>query len=292
VGSAGRGILGSGLSGGKVYQNRRAVGARRRRLGASPRDRLPPVAGARRRRRALRQQGGAQTRTMRGRVLITGASGALGASVVRRFVAGGQRVLALYSTEGHEIAALAPPDRLAVRRADLASTAEVDRLFAEDLEGDAPPAVAHLVGGFRYGKLRDLSDEDWSFLLRVNLETTFRIARASARCFERAGGGTLVVVSSPAALLGEAGVGAYAAAKAGTLRLIESLAREMAPFGGRANAVLPGTMDTPANRRSMPQADPAKWVKTEAVAEVIYYLTTPAAAGVNGAAIRVPGPAL
>jgi NAD(P)-dependent dehydrogenase (short-subunit alcohol dehydrogenase family) len=228
---------------------------------------------------------------MRGRVLITGASGALGASVVRRFVAGGERVMALHSSPGHEIEPLAPPDRLMVRRADLASTAEVERLFAE-LEGEALPAIAHLVGGFRYGRLRDMGDEDWSYLIRVNLETTFRIARAAARCFERASGGALVVVSSPAALLGEAGAGAYAAAKAGTLRLVEALARELAPFGARANAVLPGTMDTPANRRSMPQADPARWVKTEAVAEVIYYLTTPAAAGINGAAIRVPGPAL
>jgi NAD(P)-dependent dehydrogenase (short-subunit alcohol dehydrogenase family) len=85
-------------------------------------------------------------------------------------------------------------------------------------------------------------------------------------------------------------VGAYAATKAGVLRLVESLAREIAPFGARANAVLPGTMDTPANRASMPDADPAEWVTTDAVASVIHFLTTPAAAAINGAAIRVPGP--
>ena len=128
--------------------------------------------------------------------------------------------------------------------------------------------------------------------MRVNLETTFRVVRECARCFERSGGGSLVVVSSPAALLGEAGVAAYAAAKAGTLRLVEALAREIAPFGGRANAVLPGTMDTPANRRAMPDVDPAQWVSPKAVAEVIYYLSSPAAAAVNGAAVRVPGPTL
>jgi len=228
---------------------------------------------------------------MRGRVLITGASGALGGSVVRRFLAEGERVLAVYGSDPGDLAGLAPADRLAVRQVDLGSTAEVERLFREELAAETAPVVAHLVGGFRYGRLRDLGDEDWSFLMRVNLETTFRIARECARCFERAGGGALVVVSSPAALLGEAGVAAYAAAKAGTLRLVESLAREVAPFGGRANAVLPGTMDTPANRRAMPAADPAQWVSTRAVAEVIYYLSTPAAAAVNGAAVRVPGPA-
>ncbi|RPH52766.1 SDR family oxidoreductase, partial [bacterium] len=89
-----------------------------------------------------------------------------------------------------------------------------------------------------------------------------------------------------------AGVGAYSGAKAGVLRMVESLAREMAPFGGRANAVLPGTMDTPANRASMPDADPSTWVATEAVAAVIHDLTTPAMAAVNGAAVRVPGPTL
>src|SRR5258708_34764296 len=100
-----------------------------------------------------------------------------------------------------------------------------------------------------------------------------------------------MVGTAPVALLGEAGVADYAADKAGTLRQVESQAREVAPFGGRAYAVLPGTMDTTANRRAMPGADPAQWVTTRAVAEVIYYLTTPAAAAVNGAAVRVPGPA-
>jgi NAD(P)-dependent dehydrogenase (short-subunit alcohol dehydrogenase family) len=230
--------------------------------------------------------------SMRGRVLITGASGALGGSVVRRFLAGGERVLAVYGHAARDLAGLAPADRLAVHRADLTSTAEVERLFAEGLEGEAPPAVVHLAGGFRFARLRDTSDEDWSFLIRVNLETTFQVARACARCFERAQGGALIVVSSPAALLGEAGTAAYAAAKAGALRLVESLAREIGPSGGRANAVLPGTMDTPANRRDMPDADRSKWVTTDAVAEVIYYLATPAAAAINGAAIRVPGAAL
>ncbi|HTQ79741.1 MAG TPA: SDR family oxidoreductase, partial [Thermoanaerobaculia bacterium] len=136
------------------------------------------------------------------------------------------------------------------------------------------------------------TDRDWGFLLSINLETTFRVFRATARAFERARAGALVAVAAPAGLLGEAGFGAYSATKAGMLRLIESLARELAPSGARANAVLPGTMDTPANRAAMPDADPAKWVSTEAVAEIIHYLTTPASAAVNGAALRVPGPVL
>jgi NAD(P)-dependent dehydrogenase (short-subunit alcohol dehydrogenase family) len=232
---------------------------------------------------------------MSGRVLITGAAGALGRSVVERFVEEGERVLAVDASEDAlaELTSIAPSDTLSVRRVDLASTEEVGRLFdeAESALG-VPAAVVHLVGGFRWGRFADLSDRDWSYLLTLNLETTFRVFRECARRFQRANGGAVVAVSAPAALLGEAGVGGYAAAKAGVLRMVESLAREMAPFGGRANAVLPGTMDTPANRASMPDADPSQWVPTAAVAAVIHYLTTPAAAAVNGAAVRVPGPTL
>lgn len=232
---------------------------------------------------------------MSGRVLITGAAGALGRSVVARFVDAGDRVLAVDADEAvlGELTAMAPSDVLSVRRVDLSSSEETARLFDEaERASGIPRAVVHLVGGFRWGRFADLSDADWSYLVKLNLETTFRVFRESARRFERAGGGALVAVSAPAALLGEAGVGGYAAAKAGVLRMVESLAREIAPFGGRANAVLPGTMDTPANRAAMPGADPRQWASTDAVASVIHFLTTPAAAAVNGAAVRVPGPTL
>lgn len=224
---------------------------------------------------------------MSGRVLITGAAGALGRSVVQRFLDEGSRVLAADANEAAlgELTELAPSDRLSVRRVNLADSGEVESLF----EVGPFPAVVHLVGGFRWARFADLTDRDWSYLLTLNLETTFRVFRECARRFEAAGSGSVVAVSAPAALLGEAGVGGYSATKAGVLRMVESLAREMAPFGGRANAVLPGTMDTPANRAAMPDADPAQWVTTEAVASAIHFLTTSAAAGINGAAVRVPG---
>lgn len=229
---------------------------------------------------------------MQGRVLITGAAGALGRSVVQRFLDAGDRVLAVDANEAAlaELTDLAPSDVLSVRRVNLADSGEVERLFddAERTSG-IPSAVVHLVGGFRWARFADLTDKDWSYLVTLNLETTFRVFRECARRFERAGGGAVVAVSAPAALLGEAGVGGYAAAKAGVLRMVESLAREMAAFGGRANAILPGTMDTPANRAAMPDADPSQWASTDAVASVIHFLTTPASASVNGAAVRVPG---
>lgn len=248
----------------------------------------------------------------RERVLVTGAAGALGGSVVRRFLAAGTRVLAA-DRDTAALAALAEtapvasgdtgaPDgtggpaetgSLETAALDLADPAAVAALFDRAEAGaGAPLAVAHLVGGFRMGPLAETSDDDWRFLLTVNLETTFLVMREAARRFAAAGGGSLIAVSAPAALLGEANVGAYSATKAAVLRLVESLAREMEGFGGRANAVLPGTMDTPANRAAMPRADASRWVSTDAVAEVVFHLTTPAARAINGAAVRVPGPAL
>lgn len=234
---------------------------------------------------------------MSGRVLITGAAGALGRSVVARFLAGGDAVLAVdHSRAGLDaLADSLGSEALSTAAADLSSTAAVTELFdrfAGDGGEGAPGAVVHLVGGFRWSRLADLSDDDWSFLLKLNLDTTFRILRESARRFARARGGALVAVSAPAAHLGEAGVGAYAATKAGVLRLVEAFARELAPSGARANAVLPGTMDTAANRAAMPDADPARWVTTEEVAEAIHYLTRPESSAINGAAVPVPGPTL
>ena len=228
------------------------------------------------------------------RVVVTGAAGALGGSVVRRFLAAGSRVLAVDADAGKlEALAAAAPGAVAVHAADLTDPAAVAAVFdAAEADGGTPPAVVHLVGAFRWAKLADMEDRDWDFLWRVNVGTTFCVCREASRRFAAAGGGALVAVSAPAALLGEAGVGPYAATKAAVLRLVESLAREMAPFGGRANAVLPGTMDTPANRHAMPDADPAGWVSTDDVAAVVHHLTTPAARAVNSAAVRVPGPDL
>ena len=223
-------------------------------------------------------------------VLVTGAGGALGRSVVAALLAAGERVAAVDGRKS-SLSMLAPSQLLSTHSANLTETAEVDRLFAEvAADAGGPSAVVHLVGGFAYGKLSTFQDEDWSRLLAVNLETSFRVFRAAARAFESHRGGSLVAVAAPAGLRGEAGFGVYSACKAAVLRMIESLSRELAPFGARANAVLPGTMDTPANRAAMPDVDPRNWLRTEDLAAVILSLISPATAAINGAAIPVPEP--
>ncbi len=180
-----------------------------------------------------------------------------------------------------------------MRRADLPDPGGRAAVRRAEATSGIPRAVVHLVGGFRYARLADLSDADWTYLLQLNLDTTFRVFRESARRFERARGGVAgrrrVAGGAPRRgrgrrLRGHQGRGAAHGRVAG--------ARAGARSAARANAVLPGTMDTAANRAAMPAADPAQWAKTDDVAEVIHFLTTPAAAAVNGAAVRVPGPSL
>lgn len=227
--------------------------------------------------------------------IVTGAAGGLGVTVAERLLARGDRVWAVVrnGSRAKELEARFPDPSCSVRVADLTHSHEVDALFAawDELEADAR-AVVHLAGGFRAGRLKDLSDEDWKYLVDVNLETTFRVFRSAARSFEQGSGGSLVAVSAPAALRGARALGAYSATKAGILRLVEALARELRPCGGRVNAILPGTMDTPGNREAMPESDPTTWVPTAQVSAVIEFLTSENAAAVNGAAILVPGPTL
>lgn len=227
--------------------------------------------------------------------IVTGAAGGLGVTVTERLLARGDLVWAVAANESSAktLSERFSEKSCTIRMADLSKSENVEALFSgwDDLEAENR-AVVHLVGGFRPGRLMDLSDEDWHYLVEVNLETTFRILRATERSFEKAGGGSLVAVSAPAALGGTSALGAYSATKAGVLRMIEAAAREMKPFAGRANAILPGTMDTPGNRRAMPSSDPASWVATADVSAVIEFLTSESARSVNGSAILVPGPTL
>jgi NAD(P)-dependent dehydrogenase (short-subunit alcohol dehydrogenase family) len=104
-------------------------------------------------------------------------------------------------------------------------------------------------------------------------------------------GGAIVAVGAASAAKAGAGMAAYAAAKSGVVRMVEALGVELAPRGIRANAVLPGVIDTPANRRDMPRGNPAKWTHPEAIADVIAFLIGREARAVNGVGIAVNNPA-
>lgn len=222
--------------------------------------------------------------------VITGAFGALGAAVARRFAARGMRLGLL----GRE----AVPD-WASREFGATHVLQggVD-LTVPDAAGKAMQAVAaatggfqvlvNVAGGFRWETLEQGDVSTWELMFTMNLKTAVVASRAALPHL-LAAGGRIVNVGAGAAARAAAGMGAYAASKAGVERLTEALAAELRDRNVTVNAILPGIIDTPANRAAMPQADVTRWVEPDAVADVVVFLASDAARAVTGAAVRVFG---
>ena len=149
--------------------------------------------------------------------------------------------------------------------------------------------LAHTVGGFAMGSIAAHGPDLWEQMHRVNVLTTINMLHAVWPAMQAAGRGSVVAVGAQPALRAGAGMAAYAGAKAAVLRLIEAAAEEGKPHGIRANAVLPGIIDTRQNRAAMPDADPGKWVTPQQVAEAMAFLLSDAASGVTGALVPVTG---
>jgi NAD(P)-dependent dehydrogenase (short-subunit alcohol dehydrogenase family) len=215
-------------------------------------------------------------------VIVTGATGNLGQAVVALLECQGKRVISVSRTQ-----VLAAGDVLA--EVDLGRYDTVQSAFARIAERfGSIDAVVHTVGIYRGGStLLDTSTEDFTALFDTNVISTANVLRAALSVMLPARRGRAAVVASGDALAGAAGRSAYAASKGAQLRLVESAAEEVRGRGIGINAVLPGTMDTPQNRASMPNADRSGWVSLESVAEVLSYLVSPAASAIHGEAIRL-----
>lgn len=219
-------------------------------------------------------------------VLVGGGAGALGAAVTEAFLTAGWRVVVPVRHEGD---ALTPHERLRTVPADLfepASAAEVAAAAADD--PDAPlRAVVNLVGGFAAGgRVHETGVADFEQQLRLNLRPTYLTTHAVLPHMVAAGGGAIVCASSRAALKPFPGAAGYLTAKAAVLAFVDCLAVEYAKDDVRANAILPGVIDTPANRAAMPDADRTNWVPPTKIAEVIRFLCEDASTIISGA--RVP----
>jgi len=225
--------------------------------------------------------------------LVTGASGALGSVVARRLLAGGAR-LVLPDRQPEKLRALFPEidgGAVLAQACDVTDPDAVDALVQAAVERFGRiDLLCNIAGGFRGGPPVHLSDiETWDFLMDLNARAVFLVCRAVVPVLLRAGGGRIVNVASRGALAGDAGVAAYSASKAAVLRLTESLSAELKAQGVRVNAVLPGTIDTAANRAAMPGADTSRWVDPEALTDAILFFLSDAARAVHGAALPVYG---
>ena len=224
-------------------------------------------------------------------VIVTGAFGALGRVVATTLAARGAR-LGLVDFAGaapeeltQEFAAhlLLPGVDLARLDATQAMVAQVVARFG------ALDAVVNIAGGFRWERVDDGDVATWDALFTTNLKTALHVCKASLPHLLDRDGARIVNVGAGAAARAAAGMGAYAASKSGVLRLTEALADETKDRGLTVNAVLPGIIDTPANRRDMPQADFSRWVAPQALADVVAFLLSDAARAITGAGIPVTG---
>ena len=224
-------------------------------------------------------------------VIVTGGSGALGRAVVTRFLSAGDRVVvpwilkaerdAIEAEEGDEIAG----GRLLLVEADLAEEAGA-RAAASALP-DAEVLV-NGVGGFLGGPhVVETELEVWDRMFRMNVRTAVAMSRAVLPGMLSRGRGAIVNIASRAAFDRPAGLAAYASAKAAIVVLTETLQREVESRGVRVNAVVPTTIDTPANRAAMPGADFSQWTPPARIADVIHWLASDASASVRGALVPV-----
>ena len=220
-------------------------------------------------------------------ILVTGAAGVLGQAVIATLVARGEMVAAV------DLAPAVPPagQRLSVGGTDLADATAGAALIAQLTGTSGAGSLTGLVnvaGGFLWETVAEGGWASWERMYRINVQTAFEATRLALPAL-RASRGAIVNVSAAATARAGAGMGAYTAAKSAVSRLTEALAAEELTNGVRVNAVMPSVIDTPANRRDMPDADPGRWVTPTEIAEVVAFLLSPAASGVTGALVPVVG---
>lgn len=221
-------------------------------------------------------------------VIVTGAAGGLGGAVVRSLLDAGWRVVA--PVRGHAPGRV--PENVTSIAADLTVPADVAAAVELAAGDPAAPlrAVVNLAGGFAAGGLvHETPVEDFESMLRVNLRPTYLVTAAALPHLVAAGGGSVVFVSSRAAVSPFPGAAGYATAKAAVLAFAGAVAVEYKQQGVRANTVLPSVIDTPGNRAAMAGADTSRWVTPEEIAGVIAFLAGDASAPTSGASIPVYG---
>lgn len=225
--------------------------------------------------------------TLAGKVaVITGGAGGLGSGVCRVFAEAGATVVV---ADRHP-SPLADGKQIFNAAADLLEEAGVARLFEAVAErhGD-PDIVVNLVGGFTFGRIEQTALDDLDRMYRLNVRPVYAACKYALAAMKKRGGGRIVNVGARPAVQPAAGLSAYAATKAAVVNLTQTLALEAKAERVTVNAVLPSVIDTPANRKDMPEADPGDWVTPQSLGGVILFLCSAAAADVSGAVIPVYG---
>jgi NAD(P)-dependent dehydrogenase (short-subunit alcohol dehydrogenase family) len=225
-------------------------------------------------------------------IVVTGALGALGSVVAEAAAKRGASVALLdhAETAPEGFAERLGANALLLGGVDLASAPAAEMAMASvKAKFGRLDALINIAGGFQWDTIADGNADAWDRMYAINLKTALNACKAALPYFMEGGAGRIVNVGAQSALHAASGFGPYAAAKSGVHRLTESLADELKLKGVTVNAVLPSIIDTPANRRDMPQADFSRWVAPADLAAVILFLASDEAKAVTGALIPVSG---
>lgn len=227
-------------------------------------------------------------------VIITGGTGGLGRAVTATFLQAGAKVVVTYTRES-EFNALQSSLTTSIAtltgvKTNVVEEASVQALVQKAAKLGRIDILVNLVGGFFGGvPVVDTTLEQFDTMINLNLKSAFLCCKQVMPVMKQQRSGRIINIGSQGGLRGGDGISAYGAAKAGLINFTKSLAAEGKGFGISANAVVPGNIDTPANRQAMPDADFTKWVSPQAVAQVILFLASEEANAITGAVIPVSG---
>ena len=218
-------------------------------------------------------------------VAITGGHGVLGRAVLEAALKGGWQVAVIDHASGRAV----PDGVLEVGGVDLTDAGQaqkaVDAVIARFGRLDA---LLNIAGGFVW-QTTDDAEPAWDRMHALNITTAVNTSRAALDALKASPEGRIVNVGSAAALKAGTGMGAYGAAKAGVHALTQALAEELKTTKVTVNAVLPSIIDTPTNRKDMPDADPAAWVAPADLAAIILFLASPESRAMTGSLVPVTG---
>jgi NAD(P)-dependent dehydrogenase (short-subunit alcohol dehydrogenase family) len=216
-------------------------------------------------------------------ILITGASGGLGTAVCAAFIEAGAKVIGVAKDWPEAVSFVALSE-------DLTTEEGCERMVARALEVGPIDALVHILGGFGGGQtIAQTSDKTWDGMMNLNLRAAFCAMRAVLKPMTAAKYGRIVAVGSRAAVEAMPNFAAYSVSKAALVALVKNVAAENKDLGITANVVLPSTIDTPLNRKAMPQADFSRWVEPESIAKTLVFLASREAGDVSGAVVPIYG---
>jgi NAD(P)-dependent dehydrogenase (short-subunit alcohol dehydrogenase family) len=226
-------------------------------------------------------------------IIVTGASGNLGSVVARTLSLKGARVVCVDRSGGSAAAfseALDPDRLMVISGRDLSDKAAVDTVVADaTARFGRVTGLVNTVGGFATGRVTETALDQWDLMMLLNAKIALITSAAVLPGMVAAGHGRIVHIAAQPGIKAANGQAAYAASKAAVMRVVEAIAAEHRGDRITANCILPGTIDTPANRAAMPNAKSDIWIPAQAIAEVIAFLVSPEGAVVTGAAIPATG---